>query len=124
MFSKHHSSGKTGASQVRRIVTALCLTGMFTSAALSDPTTVAVSRQVGVLVPTPTLAVSRAVGVYKNPHPADWNFDGECNSQDFFDFIACFFGQCPGRQTADFNGDGFINSQDLFDYLVVFFMPC
>jgi hypothetical protein len=56
------------------------------------------------------------------PCPADFNGDGIVNSQDFFDFIGCFF--TPGCPLADFNHDGTPNSQDFFDFLVVFFMAC
>ncbi len=52
---------------------------------------------------------------------ADFNSDGFVNSQDFFDFLAAFFGLQP---TADFNADTFINSQDFFDFLAAFFAGC
>ncbi|MBC7772279.1 MAG: hypothetical protein H7210_07285, partial [Pyrinomonadaceae bacterium] len=50
--------------------------------------------------------------------PCDWNNDLSLNSQDFFDFIAAFFGA-----GADFNEDGQTNSQDFFDFLGCFFAP-
>ncbi|MBC7773231.1 MAG: hypothetical protein H7210_12095 [Pyrinomonadaceae bacterium] len=52
---------------------------------------------------------------------ADFSCDGLANSQDFFDFLAAFFGNAPA---ADFNADGSINSQDFFDFLAVFFAGC
>jgi hypothetical protein len=52
---------------------------------------------------------------------ADVNHDGVLNSQDFFDFLAAFFG---GEPEADFNEDTLVNSQDFFDFLVVFFSGC
>jgi hypothetical protein len=52
---------------------------------------------------------------------ADFNCDGQVNSQDFFDFITAFFALVPA---ADFNGDGIVNSQDFFDFLTAFFAGC
>jgi hypothetical protein len=52
---------------------------------------------------------------------ADFNNDSFVNSQDFFDFLAAFFGLLP---SADFNNDTFINSQDFFDFLAAFFAGC
>ncbi|MBC7772128.1 MAG: hypothetical protein H7210_06520 [Pyrinomonadaceae bacterium] len=47
--------------------------------------------------------------------PSDWNGDTFTNSQDFFDFLADFFGS-----NADFNGSGTTDSQDFFDFLSAF----
>jgi len=55
------------------------------------------------------------------PCAADFNGDSVVNSQDFFDFLAAFFGQAPA---ADFNHDTFVNSQDFFDFLAAFFGGC
>lgn len=52
----------------------------------------------------------------------DVNEDDVLNSQDFFDFLMCFFeAGCTG---ADLNADGVVNSQDFFDFLTVFFAGC
>jgi hypothetical protein len=56
--------------------------------------------------------------------PCDFNNDSTLNSQDYFDFLTCFFGGgCPSGQDADYNNDGAVNSQDYFDFLVCFFAP-
>jgi hypothetical protein len=58
--------------------------------------------------------------------PADFNRDGVINSDDFFNYLACFFNPqiCAPPLTADFNHDGTINSQDYFDFLTAFFARC
>jgi hypothetical protein len=53
--------------------------------------------------------------------PCDFNRDHSLNSQDFFDFIACFF--TAGCAQADYNHDNNANSQDFFDFLTCFFNP-
>jgi hypothetical protein len=56
--------------------------------------------------------------------PCNFNGDEFLNSQDFFDFLTCFFaGPCPPGQDADYNNDGLVNSQDFFDFLACFFSP-
>lgn len=47
------------------------------------------------------------------PCPCNVNCDQFLNSQDFFDFISCFFGGAcpPGMSSGDYNGDGSTNSQ-------------
>lgn len=55
----------------------------------------------------------------------DFNGDHVLNSQDFFDFLTCFFAEsCPPGRSADFNHDGLENSQDFFDFLNCFFGGC
>jgi hypothetical protein len=57
--------------------------------------------------------------------PCDFNNDNALNSQDYFDFLSCFFGGgCPPGQDADFNDDNTVNSQDYFDFLSCFFGGC
>lgn len=51
----------------------------------------------------------------------DFDASGTLNSQDFFDFLNCFF--ATGCGDADFNADEVINSQDFFDFLNCFFSP-
>jgi hypothetical protein len=53
--------------------------------------------------------------------PCDFNASGVLNSQDFFDFLSCFF--TTGCTDADFNADQQVNSQDFFDFLSCFFAP-
>ena len=70
----------------------------------------------------PTFRVGRQPqGPALAPCAADFNHDATLTSQDFFDFLAAFFGPDPG---ADFNRDGVINSQDFFDYLSAFLAGC
>ncbi|MBC7772408.1 MAG: hypothetical protein H7210_07935 [Pyrinomonadaceae bacterium] len=66
-------------------------------------------------------AISAYYGRWHDCCPADFNADGEANSQDFFDFITLFFALDPG---ADFNQDAAVNSQDFFDFLTAFFNGC
>jgi hypothetical protein len=96
---------------------------------------------VGLESPDGTLAVGAADGVPQPPAggtsvmftldsdaghpcgptcPCNWNGDGALNSQDFFDFLACFF--TPACDS-DFNNDNNENSQDFFDFLACFFAP-
>jgi hypothetical protein len=54
----------------------------------------------------------------------DFNDDSNLNSQDFFDYLTCFFGgSCPEGRDADYNADGVVNSSDFFDFLNCFFAP-
>ncbi len=66
--------------------------------------------------------ISQGANVVVRPIcPCDFNHDGSLNSQDFFDFLNCFF--TPGCTAADFNTSGTVNSQDFFDFLNCFFSP-
>ncbi len=67
------------------------------------------------------VAASLRDPVAGNTCAADFNDDGQVNSQDFFDFLNDFFAQAP---SADFNDDGVVNSQDFFDFLNAFFAGC
>jgi hypothetical protein len=53
---------------------------------------------------------------------SDINHDGAVNSQDFFDFLTCFFD--PTCLQADFNRDDGVNSQDFFDFMAAFLAGC
>jgi hypothetical protein len=64
----------------------------------------------------PTLVIEFTMG---GGCTADWNTDGQVNSQDFFDFLTDFF-----TGDADFNHDTTTNSQDFFDFLTAFFVGC
>ena len=54
------------------------------------------------------------------PCPCDWNHNNVLNSQDFFDFISCFF---TVGCDSDFNQDHVLNSHDFFDFITCFFAP-
>jgi hypothetical protein len=60
---------------------------------------------------TPILA-----GSTTTPCPCDLDLSGAVTSQDFFDFLECFFGGC----VIDFNHDGLENSADFFDFVTCF----
>ncbi len=68
-----------------------------------------------------SFSLARAGGDCPIACPCDFNHSGAVNSQDFFDFLNCFF--TPGCAAADFNGSGSVNSQDFFDFLNCFFNP-
>lgn len=51
----------------------------------------------------------------------DYNRDGVVSTQDFFEFLLCFF---EAGCDADFDGDGAVSSQDFFDFMSAFFAPC
>lgn len=64
-------------------------------------------------------------GLCEGTCDCDFNHSGQINSQDFFDFMACFFGSpCPPGEDADYNNDSVVNSQDFFDFLACFFSAC
>ena len=53
--------------------------------------------------------------------PADFDGDGEVNSQDFIGYLNAFV---VGDSAADFDGDGEVNSQDFIGYLNAFVAGC
>jgi hypothetical protein len=83
---------------------------------------------VGVDIPAGTQGTCSEITNTLSPNPCegqacpcDFNHDSVLNSQDFFDFLNCFF--MPGCANADYNHDMVVNSQDFFDFLNCFFMP-
>jgi hypothetical protein len=76
-------------------------------------------------VPGNDYTISFDIGAPCTPAcPCNFNNDAALNSQDFFDFLGCFFGGgCPSGQDADYNDDNVVNSQDFFDFLACFFAP-
>jgi hypothetical protein len=82
---------------------------------------------VGVDVPVGTQGTCTTITNTISPNPCqatcacDFNHDNVLNSQDFFDFLNCFF--TNGCANGDFNHDNVVNSQDFFDFLNCFFQP-
>lgn len=71
-------------------------------------------------------AADRSWTVYPDSKLGDSNQDGRLTSQDFFDFLSCFFGAtsagyAPGCEMMDINGDGVATSTDFFEFLARFF---
>lgn len=60
-----------------------------------------------------------SVGATTPPCPCDFDGTPGVTSQDFFDFLSCFFAQpCTA---ADVNHSGAVDSQDFFDFVNCFF---
>jgi hypothetical protein len=53
--------------------------------------------------------------------PGDFNFDGAVTSQDFFEFMASFFGE---QQGIDYTQDGAVDSADFFMFMSEFLGGC
>jgi hypothetical protein len=77
-----------------------------------------------VYAPEETIIVineAQRVGSLSYICPCDFDDSAVVNSQDFFEYLNCYF--TPGCSRADFNRDGAVNSQDFFDFLACFFAP-
>jgi hypothetical protein len=121
MGNETHTHWVSGGVPRRLVLPVTQVGGTATFTLPSDPNVLPLGFYMVSAMVDDIPSVARIVQVMPSTCAADFNGDGQLNSQDFFDFLGAFFASGPG---ADFDADGVINSQDFFDFLTAFFAGC